>query len=167
MCLTDLSHINNSLTVFRSVYFLSALINVFFLLQVFVERRYIVFFKRNTLEMAVPDGEVGYPSINTLPFLINIACLGGLMYRDWWLTDIKPNKKSFHPQKGKRTLSLLVENCGRVHRGKDLDKQRKGCSSTPPPFLPSNHSLVERASVACTLVFIYYALLQAWWETFY
>uniref|UniRef100_A0A8C5C451 Beta-galactosidase-1-like protein 2 n=1 Tax=Gadus morhua TaxID=8049 RepID=A0A8C5C451_GADMO len=51
---------------------------------VFVDRRYIGFFKRNTLEMAVPDGE------------------------------------------GKRTLSLLVENCGRVHRGKDLDKQRKG-----------------------------------------
>uniref|UniRef100_A0A8C5CKZ7 Beta-galactosidase-1-like protein 2 n=1 Tax=Gadus morhua TaxID=8049 RepID=A0A8C5CKZ7_GADMO len=52
--------------------------------RVFVDRRYIGFFKRNTLEMAVPDGE------------------------------------------GKRTLSLLVENCGRVHRGKDLDKQRKG-----------------------------------------
>ncbi|XP_061817802.2 beta-galactosidase-1-like protein 2 isoform X1 [Nerophis lumbriciformis] len=28
--------------------------------------------------------------------------------------------------KGQRTLSLLVENCGRVHRGQDLDKQRKG-----------------------------------------
>ncbi|XP_010863179.2 beta-galactosidase-1-like protein 2 isoform X2 [Esox lucius] len=28
--------------------------------------------------------------------------------------------------KGKQTLSLLVENCGRVHYGKDLDKQRKG-----------------------------------------
>uniref|UniRef100_A0A3Q2Z0E1 Galactosidase beta 1 like 2 n=1 Tax=Hippocampus comes TaxID=109280 RepID=A0A3Q2Z0E1_HIPCM len=27
---------------------------------------------------------------------------------------------------GPRTLSLLVENCGRVHRGRDLDKQRKG-----------------------------------------
>ncbi|XP_061754127.1 beta-galactosidase-1-like protein 2 isoform X3 [Nerophis ophidion] len=27
---------------------------------------------------------------------------------------------------GQRTLSLLVENCGRVHRGRDLDKQRKG-----------------------------------------
>ncbi|XP_031713034.1 beta-galactosidase-1-like protein 2 [Anarrhichthys ocellatus] len=28
--------------------------------------------------------------------------------------------------KGQRTLSLLVENCGRVHQGRDLDKQRKG-----------------------------------------
>ncbi|KAJ8412563.1 hypothetical protein AAFF_G00128990 [Aldrovandia affinis] len=28
--------------------------------------------------------------------------------------------------KGKRTLSLLVENCGRVHYGKSLDSQRKG-----------------------------------------
>ncbi|KAM4620183.1 beta-galactosidase-1-like protein 2 [Polymixia lowei] len=28
--------------------------------------------------------------------------------------------------KGQRTLSLLVENCGRVHHGKDLDNQRKG-----------------------------------------
>ncbi|XP_054899274.1 beta-galactosidase-1-like protein 2 [Poeciliopsis prolifica] len=28
--------------------------------------------------------------------------------------------------KDKRTLSFLVENCGRVHQGKDLDKQRKG-----------------------------------------
>uniref|UniRef100_A0A3B3ZG91 Uncharacterized protein n=1 Tax=Periophthalmus magnuspinnatus TaxID=409849 RepID=A0A3B3ZG91_9GOBI len=27
---------------------------------------------------------------------------------------------------GKRTLSLLVENCGRVHKGRDLDKQHKG-----------------------------------------
>ncbi|XP_030294242.1 beta-galactosidase-1-like protein 2 [Sparus aurata] len=28
--------------------------------------------------------------------------------------------------KGQRTLSLLVENCGRVHQGRDLDKQHKG-----------------------------------------
>ncbi|XP_051973205.1 beta-galactosidase-1-like protein 2 [Xyrauchen texanus] len=28
--------------------------------------------------------------------------------------------------KGKRSLSLLVENCGRVHYGKDMDNQRKG-----------------------------------------
>ncbi|XP_074528259.1 beta-galactosidase-1-like protein 2 [Halichoeres trimaculatus] len=28
--------------------------------------------------------------------------------------------------KGRRTLSLLVENCGRVHQGRDLDKQHKG-----------------------------------------
>uniref|UniRef100_A0A669DPI4 Beta-galactosidase-1-like protein 2 n=1 Tax=Oreochromis niloticus TaxID=8128 RepID=A0A669DPI4_ORENI len=28
--------------------------------------------------------------------------------------------------KGRRTLSLLVENCGRVHQGRELDKQRKG-----------------------------------------
>ncbi|KAK9536108.1 hypothetical protein VZT92_005919 [Zoarces viviparus] len=28
--------------------------------------------------------------------------------------------------KERRTLSLLVENCGRVHQGRDLDKQRKG-----------------------------------------
>ncbi|XP_037549703.1 beta-galactosidase-1-like protein 2 [Nematolebias whitei] len=28
--------------------------------------------------------------------------------------------------KAPRTLSLLVENCGRVHRGRDLDKQHKG-----------------------------------------
>ncbi|KAG7222759.1 hypothetical protein INR49_016078 [Caranx melampygus] len=27
---------------------------------------------------------------------------------------------------GRRTLSLLVENCGRVHQGRDLDKQHKG-----------------------------------------
>ncbi|KAF7205261.1 beta-galactosidase-1-like protein 2 [Nothobranchius furzeri] len=27
---------------------------------------------------------------------------------------------------GQRTLSLLVENCGRVHRGRHLDKQQKG-----------------------------------------
>ncbi|XP_023273545.1 beta-galactosidase-1-like protein 2 [Seriola lalandi dorsalis] len=28
--------------------------------------------------------------------------------------------------KGRRTLSLLVENCGRVHQGRNLDKQHKG-----------------------------------------
>lgn len=27
---------------------------------------------------------------------------------------------------GQRTLSLLVENCGRVHQGGDLDNQHKG-----------------------------------------
>ncbi|XP_068600349.1 beta-galactosidase-1-like protein 2 [Brachionichthys hirsutus] len=29
-------------------------------------------------------------------------------------------------EKGRRTLSLLVENCGRVHQGRNLDKQHKG-----------------------------------------
>ncbi|XP_054611210.1 beta-galactosidase-1-like protein 2 isoform X2 [Dunckerocampus dactyliophorus] len=51
---------------------------------VFVNRSYIGLFKRQNMELAVPDG------------------------------------------KGLQTLSLLVENCGRVHRGRDLDKQRKG-----------------------------------------
>ncbi|XP_037603676.1 beta-galactosidase-1-like protein 2 [Sebastes umbrosus] len=51
---------------------------------VFVDRSYIGLFKRQNLELAVPDG------------------------------------------KGRRTLSLLVENCGRVHQGRDLDKQHKG-----------------------------------------
>ncbi|KAK2828851.1 hypothetical protein Q5P01_019885 [Channa striata] len=51
---------------------------------VFVDRSYIGLFKRQSVELAVPDG------------------------------------------KGQRTLSLLVENCGRVHQGKDLDTQRKG-----------------------------------------
>uniref|UniRef100_A0AAQ4Q0E0 Beta-galactosidase n=1 Tax=Gasterosteus aculeatus aculeatus TaxID=481459 RepID=A0AAQ4Q0E0_GASAC len=51
---------------------------------VFIDRSYIGLFKRQSLELAVPDG------------------------------------------KGQRTLSLLVENCGRVHQGRDLDKQHKG-----------------------------------------
>ncbi|XP_051257250.1 beta-galactosidase-1-like protein 2 isoform X2 [Dicentrarchus labrax] len=51
---------------------------------VFVDRSFIGLFKRQSLELAVPDG------------------------------------------KGRRTLSLLVENCGRVHQGRDLDKQHKG-----------------------------------------
>ncbi|XP_035522550.1 beta-galactosidase-1-like protein 2 [Morone saxatilis] len=51
---------------------------------VFVDRSFIGLFKRQSLELAVPDG------------------------------------------KGQRTLSLLVENCGRVHQGRDLDKQHKG-----------------------------------------
>ncbi|XP_067463486.1 beta-galactosidase-1-like protein 2 isoform X2 [Thunnus thynnus] len=51
---------------------------------VFVDRSYIGLFKRQSLELAVPDG------------------------------------------KERRTLSLLVENCGRVHQGRDLDKQHKG-----------------------------------------
>uniref|UniRef100_A0A7N6FJP2 Beta-galactosidase n=1 Tax=Anabas testudineus TaxID=64144 RepID=A0A7N6FJP2_ANATE len=34
--------------------------------------------------------------------------------------------KSNQTLQGRRTLSLLVENCGRVHQGRDLDKQRKG-----------------------------------------
>lgn len=42
--------------------------------------------------------------------------------------------KSSKSIQGKRTLSLLVENCGRVHQGRELDKQHKGdrqaiCSS--------------------------------------
>ncbi|XP_008330508.2 beta-galactosidase-1-like protein 2 isoform X2 [Cynoglossus semilaevis] len=51
---------------------------------VFVDRTYIGLFKRQTAELAVPDG------------------------------------------KGRRTLSLLVENCGRVHKGRSLDKQHRG-----------------------------------------
>uniref|UniRef100_A0A671W7F7 Beta-galactosidase n=1 Tax=Sparus aurata TaxID=8175 RepID=A0A671W7F7_SPAAU len=34
--------------------------------------------------------------------------------------------KSEQSPQGQRTLSLLVENCGRVHQGRDLDKQHKG-----------------------------------------
>uniref|UniRef100_A0A4W6E4D6 Beta-1,3-glucuronyltransferase 1 (glucuronosyltransferase P) b n=1 Tax=Lates calcarifer TaxID=8187 RepID=A0A4W6E4D6_LATCA len=34
--------------------------------------------------------------------------------------------KSNQSLQGRRTLSLLVENCGRVHQGRDLDKQHKG-----------------------------------------
>uniref|UniRef100_A0A671W3Q4 Beta-galactosidase n=1 Tax=Sparus aurata TaxID=8175 RepID=A0A671W3Q4_SPAAU len=37
----------------------------------------------------------------------------------------KRHKSEQSPQ-GQRTLSLLVENCGRVHQGRDLDKQHKG-----------------------------------------
>ncbi|XP_072302829.1 beta-galactosidase-1-like protein 2 isoform X2 [Eucyclogobius newberryi] len=51
---------------------------------IFVDKIYIGLFKRQNLELAIPDGQ------------------------------------------GKRTLSLLVENCGRVHQGRDLDKQHKG-----------------------------------------
>nr|XP_046267069.1 beta-galactosidase-1-like protein 2 isoform X1 [Scatophagus argus] len=51
---------------------------------VFVDRSYIGLFKRQRMELAVPDG------------------------------------------KGRRILSLLVENCGRVHQGRDLDQQHKG-----------------------------------------
>ncbi|XP_062263063.1 beta-galactosidase-1-like protein 2 [Platichthys flesus] len=51
---------------------------------VFVDRNYIGLFKRQSMELAVPDG------------------------------------------KERRTLSLLVENCGRGHQGRDLDKQHKG-----------------------------------------
>lgn len=41
----------------------------------------------------------------------------------------------FRASKGETTLSLLVENCGRVNYGKALDEQRKGS-------LPSNvHAL--------------------------
>uniref|UniRef100_A0A3Q3W719 Uncharacterized protein n=1 Tax=Mola mola TaxID=94237 RepID=A0A3Q3W719_MOLML len=52
---------------------------------VFVDRSYIGLFKRQNLELVVPDGKL----------------------------------------QGRRTLSLLVENCGRVHQGRDLDKQHK------------------------------------------
>ncbi|AWP00498.1 putative beta-galactosidase-1-like protein 2 [Scophthalmus maximus] len=51
---------------------------------VFVDRSYIGPFKRQRVELVVPDG------------------------------------------KDQRTLSLLVENCGRVHQGMDLDNQHKG-----------------------------------------
>ncbi|XP_035482396.1 beta-galactosidase-1-like protein 2 isoform X2 [Scophthalmus maximus] len=51
---------------------------------VFVDRSYIGLFKRQRVELVVPDG------------------------------------------KDQRTLSLLVENCGRVHQGMDLDNQHKG-----------------------------------------
>ncbi|XP_028275000.1 beta-galactosidase-1-like protein 2 isoform X2 [Parambassis ranga] len=40
--------------------------------------------------------------------------------------DYKVQKLALPDGKGKRTLSLLVENCGRVNYGKTLDEQRKG-----------------------------------------
>ncbi|KAM8768168.1 beta-galactosidase-1-like protein 2 isoform 1-T1 [Acanthopagrus schlegelii] len=40
--------------------------------------------------------------------------------------DYKTQELSLPDGKGKRTLSLLVENCGRVNYGKTLDEQRKG-----------------------------------------
>lgn len=48
--------------------------------------------------------------------------------------EIWERPKSDKSLQGRRTLSLLVENCGRVHQGRDLDKQHKGdrhaiCSS--------------------------------------
>ena len=86
-CALHISNINNGVTVLRPVYFQSALLDMFFLLQVFVDRRYIGFFKRHTLEMAVPDGEVGYLPINCLPFLVYVACLGGLLISHDWLSD--------------------------------------------------------------------------------
>ncbi|XP_067364751.1 beta-galactosidase-1-like protein 2 isoform X2 [Channa argus] len=40
--------------------------------------------------------------------------------------DYKIQELALPDGKGKRTLSLLVENCGRVNYGKTLDEQRKG-----------------------------------------
>ncbi|KAM7413457.1 hypothetical protein PAMA_020718 [Pampus argenteus] len=40
--------------------------------------------------------------------------------------DYKMQELAIPDGKGKRTLSLLVENCGRVNYGKTLDEQRKG-----------------------------------------
>uniref|UniRef100_A0A8C4EKI1 Beta-galactosidase n=1 Tax=Dicentrarchus labrax TaxID=13489 RepID=A0A8C4EKI1_DICLA len=40
--------------------------------------------------------------------------------------DYKTQELALPDGKGKRTLSLLVENCGRVNYGKTLDEQRKG-----------------------------------------
>uniref|UniRef100_A0A8C7XQM2 Beta-galactosidase n=1 Tax=Oryzias sinensis TaxID=183150 RepID=A0A8C7XQM2_9TELE len=40
--------------------------------------------------------------------------------------DYKEQELSIPDGKGKRTLGLLVENCGRVNYGKTLDEQRKG-----------------------------------------
>ncbi|KAI4787349.1 hypothetical protein KUCAC02_036518, partial [Chaenocephalus aceratus] len=40
--------------------------------------------------------------------------------------DYKTQELAVPYGKGKRTLSLLVENCGRVNYGKTLDEQRKG-----------------------------------------
>ena len=47
---------------------------------------------------------------------------------DAGLLAVKTNNRHKCDQslQGPRTLGLLVENCGRVHRGRDLDKQRKG-----------------------------------------
>ncbi|XP_051903797.1 beta-galactosidase-1-like protein 2 isoform X2 [Hippocampus zosterae] len=88
---------------------------------VFVNKSYIGLFKRQNLELAVPDG------------------------------------------KGPRTLSLLVENCGRVHRGRDLDNQRKGLVGD---ILLNNIPLREFTiySLEMKPSFIY-NLYQAPWKT--
>ncbi|KAF3841448.1 hypothetical protein F7725_007310 [Dissostichus mawsoni] len=58
---------------------------------------------------------------------------------------------------GRRTLSLLVENCGRVHQGRDLDKQHKGdlqtiCSSLPCLLL--NHSNTQQVLYKLILIYV-------------
>lgn len=59
--------------------------------------------------------------------------------RMWWsdaevlavcLLKTRKRHKSDWSLQGRRTLSLLVENCGRVHQGRDLDKQHKGDGQT-------------------------------------
>uniref|UniRef100_A0A3P8U8A9 Beta-galactosidase n=1 Tax=Amphiprion percula TaxID=161767 RepID=A0A3P8U8A9_AMPPE len=49
---------------------------------------------------------------------VDRQCVGSL--------DYKTHEVSLPDGKGQRTLSLLVENCGRVNYGKALDEQRKG-----------------------------------------
>uniref|UniRef100_A0A3Q1BIL6 Beta-galactosidase n=1 Tax=Amphiprion ocellaris TaxID=80972 RepID=A0A3Q1BIL6_AMPOC len=49
---------------------------------------------------------------------VDRQCVGSL--------DYKTHEVALPDGKGQRTLSLLVENCGRVNYGKALDEQRKG-----------------------------------------
>ncbi|XP_055369788.1 beta-galactosidase-1-like protein 2 isoform X2 [Betta splendens] len=49
---------------------------------------------------------------------VDRQCIGSL--------DYKTQELALPEVKGERTLSLLVENCGRVNYGKALDEQRKG-----------------------------------------
>lgn len=51
------------------------------------------------------------------------------------------------PPQGPRTLSLLVENCGRVHRGRDLDKQHKGDQQKSLQFITNLPAFSENESV--------------------
>lgn len=84
-------------------------------------------------------------------------------HQPWWVAKIKTTEWIFlcanaavlllmplnvlciFPLKGKRTLGLLVENCGRVNYGKTLDEQRKGASSLTNRWLCRHSSQTSLA----------------------
>lgn len=97
----------------------------------FVDRSYIGLFKRQSRELAVPDGKVWH-QVGQRRQMSNKrhSQLSDVMDAEVLTVKTCKRHKSNQSLQGQRTLSLLVENFGRVHQGKDLDKQHKGDRQT-------------------------------------
>lgn len=122
----------------------NSILMILVFLQVFVNQSFIGIFYQRNMELAVSDDKVYFSIMVILLIVSHLWFLSVFMVNVQFGEICWLNSMYF---KEKRTLSLLIENCGRVHYGKDMDDQRKGikvCLEERATCLYSVHSWVQR-----------------------